>query len=201
MRSCFRKVVTSILFNQKRREKVGEVLGWNPCPLSLLLHGDLQTVASIPECLWKGNVMPQTGGVTQRLQDACFKESFTKLWKPWTWLPVTTAVCQGPLACPSTFTKSPRDYLLCLSSSNDTSPSFPVPYSGHFLLPLIFPVTVAQASPSPPPFLSSPLNRAPAPLSSCQGLYSIMVPPGPWATSSALQAQELQSSGKYHTGY
>lgn len=55
------------------------------------------------------------------------------LQRPWTWLPVTTAVCQGPLALPSTFTKFPRDYLLHLSSSKDTSPSFPSPHSGHFL--------------------------------------------------------------------
>lgn len=45
--------------------------------------------------------MSKTGGVTQRLQDACFKESFTKLWRPQTWLPLSLQPCaKGPSPSP-----------------------------------------------------------------------------------------------------
>lgn len=46
--------------------------------------------------------MSKTGGVTQRVQDACFEESFTKLWRPQTWLPLSLQPCaKGPSPSPA----------------------------------------------------------------------------------------------------
>lgn len=151
----------------------------------------------------------QMRGVTWRLQDACFKGAFTELWRPQrilyraveamnTVVSVTTALCQGPLALPSTLPKFPRTGFFV--SLRDTSQSSPSPHSGCFLPPLISFVWLAQPLPSSLPFLLSPLTTTPTPLPACQGLCNTLVPPGPWATSSLFQGQELQSSGKYHSG-
>jgi len=144
---------------------------------------------SVPEergCLardWRRN--PETAGCV--LQRTLYKavEATNMV------ISVTTVACQGPLTLPSTLSKFPRDYLLCLFSSMDTSQSSPSPHSGHSLLPLVSLMPVAQPLLSPPPFLPSPLTTAPAPLHLCQGLHSTLVPPGPWATSSPRQGQEL----------
>lgn len=109
---------------------------------------------------------------------------------------VTTVVCQGPLALPSIHPRFLRTgFFVCLRDNSQSSPS---PHSSYFLPPRISLVPVAQPLPSSLLFLLSPLTTTPTPLPACQGLCNTLVPP--WATSSLFEGQELQSSGKYHSG-
>lgn len=209
MRSHFRKVVTNILFNQKKVGERGEV-SWTESMLPVThfawRFANCVFLPRVP--VERGSVMLKTGGVTWRLQDACFKGAFTELWKPQrilyraveainTVFSVITVVCQGPLPLPSTLPKFPRTgFFLPL---RDTSQSPPSPHLGYFLPPPISLMPVAQPPPSSPPFLLAPLTTTSTPLPTCQGLCNTLVPPGPWATSSPFQGQELQSSGKFHS--
>lgn len=137
--------------------------------------------------------MPKTGGITWRLQDVCFRGSFTKLWRPRTRLPLAPQPCaKGP-------SPSPAPSLSSLGTSFSVSPLLRTPHchpapntqaipffhsfpscqwlSLHLLL-LLF-------------FLPSRLTTAPAPLLLCQGLCSI---PDPSRSMGHLFSPELRAT-------
>lgn len=212
MRSCFRKGVKNILFNQKKvgEEEVSWTESMPPVTHFAWRFASFVFFSRVP--MERGchaqderhNL--EAAGCSRILeQDACSKGAFTELWRLQRSLyravetskdPVqscggheSSCLCYSPCT-PQHLPKFPRTgFLVSLRENSQSSPS---PHSGYFLPPLICSGSASTffSSFSPVPSHHNPKTTAYMPR-----VCNTLVPPGPCATSSLFQGQELTPQG------
>lgn len=121
MRSCFRKVATNILFNQKKEGEGGEV-SWTES-----MHPVTPFAWRFARCGFLPRVPVERGCHAQdwrynlEAAECVLQRIIYKSVETMDMVASVTADCQESLTLPSTLNKFPKDQLFCFSSSKHTS--------------------------------------------------------------------------------